>query len=114
MAPLQFLLIRLSALRDQRSHVLTGKSPAGVSQIEEEDIVSLIDRLCVSKCAPDRLEMLPHRGKRENQQKLRGLPQADELANPPQRPASQARPDPAALCDARRQTTDHGFGFCLA
>ena len=97
MPPLQLLLVRLTPLHDQRSQVFAGQTPAGVAQVEEEDIVDLIDHVRDGELAPDLLQMLAHCCERHDEQELRRLSQPHELAHPPQRPASQARPKPAAL-----------------
>ena len=97
MPPLQLLLVRLAPLGDQRPQVFAGQTPAGVTQVEEEDIVNLIDPPCGSELAPDLLQLFTHHAERHDQQELRRLAQADELAHSAQRPAGQPRPEPAAL-----------------
>src|SRR6185436_14917415 len=60
-SPLEFLLVRLSSLDDERSQVVAGQSTTGITQVEEENVVDLVDHSGGSKLPPDRLEMLTHR-----------------------------------------------------
>ena len=61
MTAFQLLLVRCPALHDQRPQVLARQAPAGVTQVEEEDIVDLVDHPCGSQLPPDGLQMLSHR-----------------------------------------------------
>src|SRR6187200_2642797 len=113
MTPLQLLLVRLPPLRNQCSQVLACQPSSSVAQIEEEHVVDLIDHMVGSELVADRLQMCPHHSKRLNEQELRCLPQADELAYPPQRPAGEPRPKPAVLSRPAGESDDHGFGLRL-
>src|SRR5215217_6748954 len=84
-----------------------------VTQIEEEHIVDLIDHLVGSELTANGLQMFSHGSKRNHQEELRRLPQTDKLAYPPQRPASQPRPQPAVLGGTGSEADDHGFGLLL-
>ena len=114
MASLEFLLVRLPAFSDLVPQVFAGQAATGVTQVEEEDIVDLIDRVGGSELLADRLQLLAHGAKRHDQQELRRFPQTDELTHPPQRPVDQLRSRAAALGHAGSERMDHGLGFGLA